>query len=685
MAVQMAHSSKLVSMLLLLFLATPVCSSSSSCSAPMGMENRQIRDAQITASSEYDENHAAVQGRLNFKAFGYKTGAWSARTNNIYQWLQVDLGKYRVVTGIATQGRNIGYQWVTSYDLEYSEDGVTFVYYKEEGQSSPKRFSGNTDSESIVYHKLHPPIQARFIRLRPATYYSHISLRMELYGCLGCLTPLGMEKGGIKDAQITASSEFSVQHAAKFGRLNFRASAKEQGGWSAGYTAANQWIQVDLRKYTVVKGIATQGRNGYGQWVTKYKLQYSDDGVNFHYYGQSDQSPPKVFEGNKDSDSIVYHHLYPPIKARFIRLRPTEWSVQISLRMELFGCLDPSARLQCNRNNMTIHIPKTLLPGINREHLRLLDTKCKAEEDNTYYSLTAPLIGCKTTRRHTATAVVYSNVVLKVPTASKNAKIRELKIQFSCFFSSHGVVSSVGWRAVHKKVIISEEGEGNFTLFLNMFPDKKFEIPYKEEDFPLFVTKKRLFLEVSVITDERLSIIADRCYTTPTHDRENAQKYEFISKGCPNYPSVIYHPAPSINFQRFSLDTAKFIGTDSFVFVHCHVIVCNATDPDSQCAKKCPAGNRGKRQVSDHKMDAAYSLAQGPLLLVSEKKEEKKSNGGASDEMSASDTTFVVGLVMICVACLVAMGTGLVIFKKLRERRSAAEVFSGHEKQEPEH
>lgn len=103
-----------------------------------------------------------------------------------------------------------------------------------------------------------------------------------------------MEKGGIKDAQITASSEYSVQHAAKFGRLNFKASAEEHGGWSAGYAAANQWIQVDLRKYTVVKGIATQGRNGYSQWVTKYKLQYSDDGVNFHYYGQSDQSPPKV-------------------------------------------------------------------------------------------------------------------------------------------------------------------------------------------------------------------------------------------------------------------------------------------------------------------------------------------------------------------------------------------------------
>ena len=188
--------------------------------------------------------------------------------------------------------------------------------------------------------------------------------------------------------------------------------------------------------------------------------------------------------------------------------------------------------LSANTNtDMTILFPKFFLPGINVEHLRLLDTKCKAEGDNTYYSLTTPLAGCKTTRRHTTTTVVYSNVVLKVPTASKKALARDLKIQFSCIYSSHGVVSSVGWKAFNKKVIISEEGEGHLTLVLNMFPDKKFSIPYKEEDFPLFVEQKRLFLEVSVMSDKRLSIIADRCYTTPTSERENAQRYEFISKG----------------------------------------------------------------------------------------------------------------------------------------------------------
>ena len=68
-----------------------------------------------------------------------------------------------------------------------------------------------------------------------------------------------------------------------------------------------------------------------------------------------------------------------------------------------------------------------------------------------------------------------------------------------------------------------------------MFPVKKFAIPYKEEEFPLFVEQKRLFLEVSVMSDKRLSIIADRCYTTPTRERENAQRYEFISKGWAKY------------------------------------------------------------------------------------------------------------------------------------------------------
>ena len=102
------------------------------------MESGGIKDAQVTASSEWDRNHAAIQGRLNFKAGGGKQGGWSAGKNNGNQWIQVALGSYTKLTSIATQGRNAHSQWVTAYKLQYSEDGVNFYYYKVPGQSSPK-------------------------------------------------------------------------------------------------------------------------------------------------------------------------------------------------------------------------------------------------------------------------------------------------------------------------------------------------------------------------------------------------------------------------------------------------------------------------------------------------------------------------------------------------------------------
>ena len=102
------------------------------------MESRHIKDAQITASSQWNGNYAAIQGRLNFKASGGKQGGWSARWNNGNQWIQVALGSYTKLTSIATQGRNAYSQWVTAYKLQYSEDGVNFYYYKVPGQSSPK-------------------------------------------------------------------------------------------------------------------------------------------------------------------------------------------------------------------------------------------------------------------------------------------------------------------------------------------------------------------------------------------------------------------------------------------------------------------------------------------------------------------------------------------------------------------
>ncbi|CAH3025731.1 unnamed protein product, partial [Porites evermanni] len=109
------------------------------CQTPLGMQNGAIQDAQIKASSEWDGNHAAIQGRLHFKAIPGKAGSWSARSNDMNQWLQIDLAnQHTKVTRIATQGRNAYNQWVTKYKLLFSDNGVNFHYYKEQGNVAIK-------------------------------------------------------------------------------------------------------------------------------------------------------------------------------------------------------------------------------------------------------------------------------------------------------------------------------------------------------------------------------------------------------------------------------------------------------------------------------------------------------------------------------------------------------------------
>ena len=94
------------------------------------MESRKITDGQITASTEFNAAYSATNGRLNFRAGGGKTGAWSALTNDVHQWLQVDLGAKTEVTGIQIQGRQEADQWVTSFTISYRSDGTTYWPYQ---------------------------------------------------------------------------------------------------------------------------------------------------------------------------------------------------------------------------------------------------------------------------------------------------------------------------------------------------------------------------------------------------------------------------------------------------------------------------------------------------------------------------------------------------------------------------
>ena len=99
------------------------------------MESQVISDAQITASTQWDNYFSA---RLNL-------GGWVAIPIDPRQWLQVDLGTYASVTSVATQGVKIGWDklWIVYYNLQYSDDGLTFRFYKGPGETQPKVYTEN--------------------------------------------------------------------------------------------------------------------------------------------------------------------------------------------------------------------------------------------------------------------------------------------------------------------------------------------------------------------------------------------------------------------------------------------------------------------------------------------------------------------------------------------------------------
>lgn len=321
--------------------------------------------------------------------------------------------------------------------------------------------------------------------------------------------------------------------------------------------------------------------------------------------------------------------------------------------------------VSCLKNRMLITIPKPVLRGADREHIRALDVNCKASENLTHFFLDVPLTSCGTKRRHAISSVVYSNEALPVPAMAKDlvSHVPNFEIPFHCYYDNSGVVSGVGLKPFSKKVIFSKKGFGKFVLKLNLYPDIRFVGPYTQKDFPVMKKlRERIYFEASVDTiDHRLTILAKNCYATPSPNRNSNPKYWIIQNGCKVDETLQYHPSNQRS-ERFSLESFKFIGEHAFVFVHCHVKICNVSDPNSNCVRVCE--DRRRRDVSpavESLGDDVYPLAQGPLSL--EKDDDAGRKRASSSIRSAGSNTLVPAL-LAGVLALCTIGAAYMVWQR---------------------
>ncbi|XP_071957044.1 uncharacterized protein [Antedon mediterranea] len=139
------------------------------------MEDSTIPDENILVSSNPEQ---AIHSRLQRTDVG-----WRGANSSSQEWIQADLGADKLVTGTILQGCD-NMEWVTSYHVNYSSDGVHFEYAMNERNGELSiLFDGNFDRNTPVTNLFYYSVVARFIRIIAVDWQTQVCIRFELIGC----------------------------------------------------------------------------------------------------------------------------------------------------------------------------------------------------------------------------------------------------------------------------------------------------------------------------------------------------------------------------------------------------------------------------------------------------------------------------------------------------------------------
>ncbi|KAG8199486.1 hypothetical protein JTE90_009334 [Oedothorax gibbosus] len=312
-----------------------------------------LPDSSIKTSSSKNAKSGPQSARLSAVSSSQSAGAWISGDISDHEFIEIDLGSIQPVYGIVTKGRNGHPEWVKSYKVLFSRNGMTYAYVSEKGNQD-KIFSGNSDSDSRVEHFFTKPFEARFVRVQPLTFHKEIAMRVDLLGCADgmttvpvyttqpppCTDDMGLVNGAIGDFQIKTSSDKNENSAGRFVRLNTPQTENNSGGWVAAELDQNQFVQIDFIEHRVLTGVKIQGRDMVPQWVTAFTVSYSSDAVVWNDMMDYSGENKKIFSGNYDSHTISTIYFPHPIRTRYIRIIPISWNNWIAMRLEILGCYE---------------------------------------------------------------------------------------------------------------------------------------------------------------------------------------------------------------------------------------------------------------------------------------------------------------------------------------------------------
>ncbi|XP_078594617.1 uncharacterized protein LOC144872403 isoform X2 [Branchiostoma floridae x Branchiostoma japonicum] len=290
--------------------------------------------------------------------------------------------------------------------------------------------------------------------------------------------------------------------------------------------------------------------------------------------------------------------------------------------------------VECHEDHMTVTFPRAALPAVDVDNMHLLDDSCGATVTDTEVTLRAGLQDCGTIQDSSeADKFIFTNEAIANQLTSDNGAVRGTPFskRFRCEFLRQYVVSQgreILYNIPSPRVQVVD-AENSFTFEMHMFTSSDFTATYNADDYPVQVTSAdRLHFGLSVNSPlNDLQLFALRCLATPSTDPDDSPSVSIIQDGCDVDTTLQLDTERSNDMALYySIQSFTFPNIDdpSLVYIHCTMVVCFQSDPDSRCSQGCIPPSRRRRAVSDlsgarvrraSERDHITTISQGPFKV----------------------------------------------------------------------
>ncbi|XP_078665704.1 uncharacterized protein LOC144908069 [Branchiostoma floridae x Branchiostoma belcheri] len=450
------------------------------------------------------------------------------------------------------------------------------------------------------------------------------------------------------------------------------------GGWDAvGYRGSPRedrmsWTDFVCKNLGFREGLATHAyplRNGVVSRSYPYSLQYQYS--RYHYHDYYNGPTFLVSESLPKGEGATLHDAIDQVQTG-LYMCPTS-SYTYGCAYMCLACagdqnMGIDAQVACTSDHLEVSFPRPPDNSVQAADVQLAAPPCRAEQNSTHIYIRTHFEKCGTSTETTPSELIYRNTLTvgADPSSGGITWYRVPKILLECRLPRNKTLS-LHFRPHLNSVFRSDvQGEGEFEISMQLFRTDKFWQPVTE--YPVYVDLRQVIhVQIQVNSNGTdLQVFPHTCVATPSDDPSDRTRNDVIVDGCAKLQTLQFYPSPSPDRGRFGFQAFAYTSGAPTVYLHCDVLLCKASDPNSRCAQGCqtPSGRRRREAEGEPEV---YRLIQGPIVLGDDQTEFQarvpSPNSGRQDLVTASS---ILGACAVLAAAMFVLG---VLYKARREGR----------------